>query len=361
MKKLNLSAAKNKAEKIRNFDQNGPALESANVFGLPFTSEESSIVLIPVPWEATVSYGGGTSKGPEAIFEASSQVDLLHPEFKDLWKVGISMEKGSNDLAKQSKALKKNVSKIIDALEKGKDISRDAKMMAQLDAVNEGSAVMINEVYRQTSSWLKKGKLVGLVGGDHSTPLGFFKALADKYPTYGILQIDAHMDLRKSFEGFKYSHASIMYNALEISQISKLVQVGIRDFCAEENEYVKKSKSRVEVFSYADVCMNRYEGMSWKKQCDQIIATLPQNIHISFDIDGLDPKLCPNTGTPVPGGFEFHEITYLLSELAKSKKKIISFDLNEVSPGKDDWDGNVGARMLFHLCGVLAKSNKLVK
>lgn len=361
MKKLSLSAAKSKAEKIRNFDQNGPALESANVFGLPFTSEESDIILIPIPWEATVSYGGGTSKGPDAIFEASSQVDLLHPEFKDLWKVGISLEKGSNDLAKQSKALKKNVSKIIDALEKGKDISRDAKMMAQLDAVNEGSAVMINEVYRQTSSWLKKGKLVGLVGGDHSTPLGFFKALADKYPSYGILQIDAHMDLRNSFEGFTYSHASIMFNALEISQISKLVQVGIRDFCAEENEYVKKSKSRVEVFSYAEVSKNKFEGMSWKKQCEQIIAALPQNVHISFDIDGLDPKLCPNTGTPVPGGFEFHEITYLLSELAKSKKKIISFDLNEVSPGKDDWDGNVGARMLFHLCGVLAKSNKLVK
>ncbi|MBK7965323.1 MAG: agmatinase family protein [Bacteroidetes bacterium] len=361
MKKLSLSAAKSKAEKIRNFDQNGPALESANVFGLPFTSEESDIILIPVPWEATVSYGGGTSKGPDAIFEASSQVDLLHPEFKDLWKVGISMEKGSNDLAKQSKSLKKNVSKIIDALEKGRDISRDAKMMAQLDAVNEGSAVMINEVYRQTSTWLKKGKLVGLVGGDHSTPLGFFKALADKYPTYGILQIDAHMDLRNSFEGFTYSHASIMYNALEISQISKLVQVGIRDFCAEENEYVKKSKSRVEVFSYAEVSKNKFEGVSWKKQCDQIIGALPQHIYISFDIDGLDPKLCPNTGTPVPGGFEFHEITYLLSELAKSKKKIISFDLNEVSPGKDDWDGNVGARMLFHLCGVLAKSNGLVK
>jgi agmatinase len=95
--------------------------------------------------------------------------------------------------------------------------------------------------------------------------------------------------------------------------------------------------------------------------CKKVIDALPENVHISFDIDGLDPKLCPHTGTPVPGGFEFHEITYLLSELAKSKKKIISFDLNEVGPGKNDWDGNVGARMLFHLCGVLAKSNGLIK
>lgn len=361
MKKQTANSTKSKAGKIKNFDQNGPALESANIFGLPFTSEESEIILIPVPWEATVSYGGGTSKGPEAIFDASAQVDLMHPEYNDLWKVGISMEKEAPALAKKSKTLKKHVSKIIEALEEGRDISRDAKMMSLQDEVNEGSAFMINEVYNQTSSWLKKGKLVGLVGGDHSTPLGFFKALANKFPNYGILQIDAHMDLRKAYEGFTYSHASIMYNALEITQISKLVQVGIRDFCAEENEYVKKSKSRVEVFSYAEVSKNKYEGMSWKNQCDAIIAALPQHVHISFDIDGLDPKLCPNTGTPVPGGFEFHEITYLLSELAKSKKKIISFDLNEVSPGKDDWDGNVGARMLFHLCGVLAKSNKLVK
>ena len=94
---------------------------------------------------------------------------------------------------------------------------------------------------------------------------------------------------------------------------------------------------------------------------DEIIASLPEHVHISFDIDGLDPKLCPNTGTPVAGGFEFHEITYLLSALAKSKKKIISFDLNEVSPGNDDWDGNVASRMLFHLCGVLAKSKALIK
>jgi agmatinase len=117
----------------------------------------------------------------------------------------------------------------------------------------------------------------------------------------------------------------------------------------------------VNVFTYADVRKSQYEGASWKAMCKKVIDALPEHVHISFDIDGLDPKLCPHTGTPVPGGFEFHEITYLLSELAKSKNKIISFDLNEVGPGKDDWDGNVGARMLFHLCGVLAKSNGLIK
>ncbi|MBL7924209.1 MAG: agmatinase family protein [Bacteroidia bacterium] len=346
--------------KIKSFDQNGPALGEANVFGLPFNSEESEIVLIPVPWEATVSYGGGTAQGPEAILEASAQVDLYHPEFPELWKLGISMEPVSRRLLKSSKALKKEAVKIIEALSNGQELNSTPQLASKLKAVNSGSEEMIREVYAQTMHWLKKGKLVGLVGGDHSTPLGFFRALAEKYPTYGILQIDAHMDLRKAYEGFTYSHASIMYNALQIKQVTRLVQVGIRDFCEEENAYVRNHPKRVQVFSFAGLAAQRYEGASWKQQCDAIIEALPGNVHISFDIDGLDPKLCPNTGTPVPGGFEFQEITYLLSALAKSKKKIISFDLNEVSPGKGDWDGNVGARMLFHLCGVLAKSNGIL-
>ena len=358
VKKESSSSKSARLLKIKSFDPNGPALNDANVFGLPFTSEESEIVLIPVPWEATVSYGGGTAKGPVAILEASAQVDLYHSEFPELWKSGISMEPVSEQMYKRAKALKKEAGKIIEALGAGEQVKGNPKLTAALNAVNEGSEQMIKEVYQKTAAWLKKGKLVGLVGGDHSTPLGFFQALADKYPSFGILQIDAHMDLRKAYEGFRYSHASIMYNALQLKQVSKLVQVGIRDFCREEHDFAVKNAKRVKVFTYGEVAKNRFEGLSWKKQCDAIIAALPELVHISFDIDGLDPKLCPNTGTPVPGGFEFHEITYLLSALAKSKKKIISFDLNEVSPGKDDWDGNVGARMLFHLCGVIDQSNK---
>jgi agmatinase len=252
---------------------------------------------------------------------------------------------------------KKSAAKIIDGFSQGKVPSSDPKLKALQEEVNQGSEQMINWVEAETTKHLNAGKLVGLVGGDHSTPLGFFKSLAKKYPNYGILQVDAHMDLRKAYEGFTYSHASIMYNAMQIKSISKLVQVGIRDYCDEENVFANANKKRVSVFTYADVRKSQYDGETWKDICKKIIASLPNNVHVSFDIDGLDPKLCPNTGTPVAGGFEFHEITYLLSELAKSKKKIISFDLNEVSPGKDDWDGNVGARMLFHLCGVLAKSN----
>jgi agmatinase len=207
--------------------------------------------------------------------------------------------------------------------------------------------------------WLDEGKLVGLVGGDHSTPLGYFRALAKRHKKFGILHIDAHMDLRLAYEGFTYSHASIMHNALGLKELGTVVQVGIRDFCAQENDVIVREKGRVKVVRSADIRRQQFDGITWREQCDAIIAALPEAVHISFDIDGLDPALCPNTGTPVPGGLAFEEATYLLSQLAASGKRIIGFDLVEVSPGKvGDWDANVGARLLWHLCGVLAKAGK---
>ncbi|MCE2847024.1 MAG: agmatinase family protein [Sphingobacteriales bacterium] len=352
-------SASSRERKVKSFDPNGPALDDAGVFGLPFTTEESSLVLVPIPWEATVSYGRGTADGPQAILDSSMQVDLFHPEFPELWKLGVAMDKAPAGLRKLSDKSRKKAEKVIDGVSSGLSVGSPV-VSKLLREVNSACESMVSTVQNAVSVHLDAKKLVGLVGGDHSTPLGYMKALAERYPDFGILQIDAHMDLRNAYEGFAYSHASIMYNALRIPQVSKLVQLGIRDSCIEEQNVVKKSKGRVKVFTYADVARNRYAGMNWKKQCNDIIAALPKNVYISFDIDGLDPKLCPNTGTPVAGGFEFHEITFLLSLLANSGKRIIGFDLNEVAPGKTDWDGNVGARMLFHLCGVIARSNRLL-
>lgn len=353
------AAAQSRNSKISTFDPNGPARSDANVFGLPFTADESSIVLVPVPWEATVSYGGGTADGPQAIYEASAQVDLYHSEFPGLWKQGVHMLQIPSALRKQSAKARKTAEKVIRLCSEGKTKSGKVPMPSMIREVESACESMIRHVQAETSVWLSQGKLVGLVGGDHSTPLGFIRALAEKHSSFGILQIDAHMDLRKAYEGFRYSHASIMYNVLQDTAISRLVQVGIRDYCEEEALYVRKSKGRVKVFSFADVSHAAFKGISWIRQCQEIIKALPSKVYVSFDIDGLDPKLCPNTGTPVPGGFEFHEITFLLSELVRSGRQVVGFDLNEVSPGKTDWDGNVGSRMLFHLCGVLAVSNGL--
>lgn len=347
-----------KASKIKSFDPNGPGDANANIYGLPFTCEEADIVLVPVPWEVTTSYGGGTSRGPQAIFDASFQVDLFHPEFHDLWKRGIAMDEVPEALLEQSDALKKEAKHVIDVLARGGDKKKQARAAKSLKLINEECAVMNDWVEQRCGEWMDAGKLVGLVGGDHSTPLGLFRAQAKRHRSFGILHFDAHLDLRDAYEGFTYSHASIMRNALEVRGVGTLVSVGTRDFCEEEARLFKKEKDRVRLHRSAELRRERYEGMTWARQCDRIIAQLPEKVHISFDIDALDPTLCPHTGTPVPGGLAFEEATYLLSRLAASGRTIIGFDLVEVSPGRhDDWDGNVGARLLFHLCGVLAKTN----
>jgi len=346
-----------KQQIIENFDPSQPGLADATVFGLPFSAEQSEIIVVPVPWEVTVSYGAGASEGPEAIMEASFQVDLNHQEFPELWKLGIYMDEAPESWAKNSEKYKGLAQPIIAALEEGEDVSAFPVLQSDLDKINKACKDQNEEVKNRVLHWMNKGKKVALLGGDHSTPLGYYQALATKYDNFGILHLDAHMDLRIAYEGFTYSHASIMYNALQIPQISKIVQVGIRDFCEQEVEVALKD--RVLVHTDMDLKQETFEGKTWAAQCDQIIASLPDKVCISFDIDGMYPWYCPNTGTPVPGGFSFEQAAYLLSRLAETNKEIIGFDLVEVAPGDDDWDGNVGARMLFHMCGVFAKSQKL--
>lgn len=347
-----------KADKIKNFNPSDPGLADASIYGLPFDANESELIILPVPWEVTVSYGSGAAKGPQAVFDASFQVDLLHQEFPDLWKLGIFMDTPPNDWQNKSQQLKELANSIIEALEKGETVESNAQLSQNLATINKASAQLNQEVAARTEYWQKQGKRVILLGGDHSTPLGYYQALAQQYQDFGILHLDAHMDLRKAYEGFEHSHASIMYNATQIEQLSKIVQVGIRDFSETEVDYVK-STDKVVVFTDADIKNSLFEGKTWQNICDKIINSLPKNVVISFDIDALQQWYCPNTGTPVPGGLSYEQAIYLLNRLANSEKNIIGADLVEVSPGEDEWDGNVGTRLLYHLCGVFAKNNGL--
>jgi agmatinase len=239
----------------------------------------------------------------------------------------------------------------------GGNVADNDQLGLKLKEINDGGKVLHDWVYEMTLHQLKNGKKVGLLGGDHSTPLGFIKALSTIHEDFGVLQIDAHADLRIAYEGFTYSHASIMYNVLQqVPQVKKLVQVGIRDYCDEELDIIKQSNGRVQTFFDRDIKAQQYEGTTWKEICTGIIDTLPQKVYISFDIDGLDPKLCPNTGTPVPGGFEAEQIFYLFRQLHASGRELIGFDLNEVSSGEstgDSIDAIVGARVLFKLCNFM--------
>lgn len=347
-----------KKNKITHFDPNGPAAGEKNIFGLPFNTENASVVLIPVPWDVTVSYGDGASKGPRAILDASIQVDLFDPFVKESWKIGVAMERISQKIVKKNYFLRKMASRYIANIEKG--ISGDSPAMKRSAFhIDKGCDELRIWVKETAKKYLNNNKLVGLVGGEHSVSLGFIQALAEKNSGFGILQIDAHCDLRKAYEGLEYSHASVMYNALKIQQVKKLVQVGIRDWCQEEDDYIRASDGRVRTFFDHRIKNEMYEGRTWKSVCDEIISCLPQKIYLSFDIDGLDPKLCPNTGTPVPGGLDFEQAVYLIMHVVRSGKTIIGFDLNEVVPGKNQWDGNVGARILFKMCNLTAVSNGL--
>jgi agmatinase len=225
--------------------------------------------------------------------------------------------------------------------------------------VNNASDSLNSWVANETARLVNDGKIVGIVGGEHSVPLGYMQTLATKYADYGILQIDAHADLRDAYEGFTCSHASIMFNALKIPQISKLVQVGIRDYCTQEAELINSEPDRIKLYSDPYIKNALYNGKHWREVCDEIVADLPENIYISYDIDGLQPWLCPNTGTPVPGGFQVEEITYLIERAIDAGKKIIGFDLCEVAPGEDEWDGNVGSRVLYKLCLLALKSRMI--
>ncbi|HYG04473.1 MAG TPA: agmatinase family protein [Chryseosolibacter sp.] len=346
-----------KEQIIESFDPNAPG-GNDNLFGLPFTPETAELIVIPVPWEVTVSYHSGTASGPAAVLEASAQVDLAVKDISNAWKMGIAMLPVPEEMLNESTALREIASKHISALESGEKVQTDSPVVAKVNEACENLNVYLKTL---TSNYLKQGKLVCLLGGDHSTPLGFIRALSEKYERFGILQIDAHADLRKAYEGFTYSHASIMYNALKIPAVGRLVQVGIRDYCEEELEMMKRAGGRIATYFDQDIKDHLYEGKSWATICDDIISQLPKEVYISFDIDGLNPKLCPHTGTPVAGGLEYEQVIFLLKRVVKSGKKIIGFDLNEVAPGDDDWDANVGARLLYALCNLMGVSNGKLK
>jgi agmatinase len=343
---------------LSKFDPDSAGNPNNNVFGLPFSEDDARLVILPVPWEVTVSFGSGTARSAEQIMKASLQVDIFDPTAPDAWKHGFFLKEPDRKILLKSDYLRKEAELYIDYISKGDAVENNQFMCKTMKEVNEGGYFLNHWVYQQTKSLLDKNKLVALLGGDHSTPLGFMKAIAEKHGEFGILQIDAHCDLREAYEGFVYSHASIMYNALkEIPYLQKLIQVGIRDYSQGEHEFILQNSHRIRTYFEREIRERRFEGESFKKITEEIIEQLPNQVYISFDIDGLDPKLCPNTGTPVPGGFQTEEVFYLFKQIIKAGKKIVGFDLSEVSTSENGWDANVGARVLFKLCNLIVQSN----
>jgi agmatinase len=339
-------------------DPDAAPLPDAGLFGLPTTPDEARLVIVPVPWDATTSYRPGTARGPAAIRTASHQLDLYDSDLGEPWRAGIAMLDIPAGISQLNREARADAERIIDV---GGRIGSDPDLAAALARVNEAGARLNRHVYEQVDRYLRAGKLVGVLGGDHSVPFGAIARMAETYADFGVLHVDAHSDLREAYEGFEWSHASIMFNVVrKIPHVTRLVQVGIRDFAKGEVDFVATSAGRVRVHSDAQLTERGFAGESWRDICDSIVGELPDRVYVSFDIDGLDPKLCPSTGTPVPGGLSFQQAAYLVKRLVESGRTIIGFDLNEVVPGPDgdEWDANVGARMLYKLCGWALHSQR---
>ncbi|GAA5225394.1 agmatinase family protein [Membranihabitans marinus] len=340
---------------LTDYSPNGPGMKNNNFIGLPFTKSNADLIFLPVPWDVTTSYSDGTSLGPQNLLNASYQLDLMNLQYPNAWKKGLFFDKISKDIFQRSQKWRKKASQYIQQLESGQEIN--AEMNDLVDQINQESQYLNEWVYTKSKKYLDQDKQVILIGGDHSTPLGYIKALGEKHGDFGILQIDAHCDLRKAYENFTYSHASIMYNVLEENpQVKKLVQVGIRDFCPEEYSYIQNNAERIHSYYAENISKAMFHGESWNSICDYIVSKLPPKVYISFDIDGLDPSLCPHTGTPVPGGLQYYQATYLIDKLQEQGRTIIGADLCEVAGDPHEYDGSVGSRLAYHMaCNMLGE------
>jgi agmatinase len=187
------------------FDPNAPATEESGIFGLPHKTEDAKVVLIPVPWDVTASATNGSAHGPKAIYHASKQVDLHLQDIPRAWENGIFMEPVSEELLKKNKRLRKLAKEYIGKLLKNSNAANSVDGKLLLNFINLECEQMVNWVKSKSLDLIRNGKLVGLVGGDHSTPLGLIQALAAEHKDFSILHIDAHCDLRQDFEDFKFS------------------------------------------------------------------------------------------------------------------------------------------------------------
>ena len=323
------------------------AADLDSLFGLPHQQEQAQVWVVPVPFEATTSFGKGTAQAPQRILEASWQVDLFDWETGHPWKAGLFLLPEEENIRVMNQ-------KACAALANQKE-PWPAEL---LETVNGMGDEVERHVYEQTRNTLAAQKIPAIIGGDHSVPLGAIRAASEHYESFGILHVDAHADLREAYQGFTHSHASIFHNVLNRCDVQKLVQVGIRDL--GEAEYNRAVEDR-RIHLHSDLAIQDAlaRGQNFADVCHRILQPLPQNVWISFDVDGLDPSLCPNTGTPVPGGLQFREALTLLAALGQSGRKIVGFDLVEV--GDHPWDANVGARLLYKMAGWAIKTNKIAE
>ncbi len=333
------------------FNPDNNFLKNNGIFGLPVSPDSAMLHIIPVHWDVTTSYRDGTAYGPDAIREASYQIDLFDPVLPGEWKKGIHMGHCDDWLSDMNSFERRKAKTVIDFIETH-DEELPERLRRALIEINDSCEQMNGYVSAKVRQCLAEGRIPAVLGGEHSVSYGAVSELLKDFPQMGMLQFDAHADLRNGYLGFDWSHASVMRNiASKLPQKVKIVQVGVRDLCHDEVAFAENPENQISTFYMRDLHDRMFNGSGWKKISEHIVSMLPEQVYISFDIDALSPELCPHTGTPVPAGMSYEQAIYLIAAVVKSGRKIMGFDLVEVAPDPDNqWDETVGARLLYQLC-----------
>ena len=340
------------------FDPSAASRPDSGIFGLESIPEHALVHVLGVPFDATTSYRPGTAAGPAAILAASRQVDLFDAQLGRVYEAGITMEPLDAQVVSWNQEARVAAQPIIAAggVEQDPGLAKSAK---KVDAVQE----LLNDwVEARARAALDAGKLFCVVGGDHSVPFGSIRAHAQRYPGMGILHFDAHADLREAYEGFTWSHASILFNVMtRVDEVESLVQVGVRDLSELEHATIEGSHGRIGTVFGHEWAAARLSGEDLRRVVRRALEPLPREVYVTFDVDGLEPSLCPNTGTPVPGGLSWDEAMLWLDELVLSGRRILGCDLTEVAPASPKTAGEgldeiVGARLLYKLIGFALRS-----
>ena len=318
--------------------------------------QDAEVVLVSAPWAVTSAAGQGAAYTPDAIIDASTAVSLYDTVSQISIEGKVATAEVDYDLQESSLQLGGDAAKVVSHIEDGGTLSGDY-FIRKVNRINIGFRDMHRSVGKRVFRFADKGKIVGVVGGDHSVTLGAVRSISSVYPEMGVLFIDGHCDLRQSGKIFAYSHLSIARNIIdEVPQIAKMVQVGARDMSLEEVEFAT-SHPKIELFSHEDMVRSHYSGENWINICDKIAESLPKQVYISFDIDALTPECCPNTKRPIAGGMSFDQAVILINRVVESGRQIIGFDLTEVVPvSEGSIDSAIGARMLVKLCAAALKS-----
>ncbi|WP_282055547.1 agmatinase [Maribacter luteus] len=258
--------------------------------------ETSKVVLIPVPYDGTSTWGKGADKGPEAFLDASENMELYDIETdSEVYKQGVHLTKPVTE--------------------------------------DDSPESMVDAVHKVTKEYIKRNKFVTLFGGEHSISIGSIRAFNECFDNLTVLHIDAHADLRESYDGSRCSHACAVHEA---SQTTNLIQIGIRSMDAIEKTFVDEEKT----FFAHDMVNDEY----WM---DKVIDLMTENVFITFDLDALDPSILPSTGTPEPGGLFWYETLEFLKQVFE-EKNVVGFDIVELCPNVHDKSSDFLAAKLYY-------------